>query len=657
MVKLLAIGHIYVNAYRASSLAVKINTHWRIACCAGRRCASRRWLPLFRGLVASWATLGVVVADTGLFTKVTQLSKSEAQATGIPPQTSELGVDNSVLLSPPAGANFDGETIPLVPESFDFTVVASPSIKLGDSLASDVGTTQSLGDTLSEAALCPPESQLRQPWWHASLALNRAENGRVTDLAELVWQAVSHSPNIQAILLEPQILDARAAKELGEFDVNSFVDSIFRDTSDPVGNTLTTGGPPRLNESLWENRAGIRNKNQHGGRTEFFQEFLTKDNNSRFFDPREQADSRMVLRYTQPLMRGRGLTYNRASFVVATITANQGKYQASLALQDHTFQLTTAYWDLYAAQGEMLQIERGIENLQLLYQQLQGRSEIDSLRSQVLRAEAAIHKQTAALAQAQARWTIAQANLKAAVAAPDLLCSADYIVPIAPVVTCPSNIDLQHERLQALEQQPKIQEARQAVRSVRTRLHVAENELKPTLNLVMEGYLRGLSGDYDVIESLGDQFTKTPSYHAGVAYQRPRRNIAAQSILHERRMELRKSLLQLDNILLSVSADVEGAVAMVQSAYQQLDSAVRSTLATEAEVQYLDAIWRDAFLGGARTTSLQLDQLLNAHIQLISSENNWIRAEQDYMLAHARLQLVTGSLLPCLTAADAVHSN
>ena len=77
-----------------------------------------------------------------------------------------------------------------------------------------------------------------------------------------------------------------------------------------------------------------------------------------------------------------------------------------------------------------------------------------------------------------------------------------------------------------------------------------------------------------------------------------------------------------------------------------MDSAIRSTAATEAEVQYLTALWNDAFLSGNKQSSLQLDQLLNAHIQLILSQNNWVLAEKEYMLALARLQLATGTLLP-----------
>ncbi len=486
------------------------------------------------------------------------------------------------------------------------------------------------------------------PWWHPDVVRGGGSSALRVELEELVWLAVAHSPTIQALLVEPQILDSRAAQKLGEFDPSNFVDSVFKDTSEPVGNTLTTGGPPRLNDDLWENRAGLRGRNQYGGQTEAFQELFFKDSNSLFFSPNDQANTKMVLRYTQPLMRGRGTEYNCSSFVVATIAANVSKHQASYALQEHIMRLTTAYWDIYASSATNIQNRRGIEKLQRLRDQLAGRQELDSLKSQILRAEAAIHRQNASLAQAIAQQQAAEANLKAAVASPTLRQSTARIVPTTPILNEPPQIEIEDERTKALQNHPKILEASESIKSVRTQLRVAEHELKPTLNLVLEGYTRGLNSNYDAIRSFSDQFSTTPSYHAGVAYQRPYNNTLAKMILRERRLELRRALLRLDETLLNVSAEVESAVAAVQSAYQQLVAAARSTRASEVEIEFLETKWNNAFIADARSSSLQLDQLLNAHIQLIASQNNWVQTERDYMLAVARLQLATGSLLPAI---------
>jgi outer membrane protein TolC len=293
-----------------------------------------------------------------------------------------------------------------------------------------------------------------------------------------------------------------------------------------------------------------------------------------------------------------------------------------------------------------VQIARGLENLEQLRNRLKGRAEIDSVRSQVLRAEAAIAKQQAAMANAKAQIRSSDAILRSLVASPELRSSPEQLVPVSTVVSSLPQLDATNERTSALEHQPRVLEIQEEIKAARAKLQVAQHELQPTLNLVLQGYLRGLSGDYDVGNSLEDQFSSTPSYHAGIAYQKPKGNLAAQAIAKESRMELRRALLKLDDALLSVSANVETALAGIDSAYQQMDSAVRSTLATQAEVQYLESQWNDAFMASDSRGSLQLDQLLNAHIQLIVAENSWVSSQRDYMLALAKLQLATGKLLP-----------
>lgn len=489
-------------------------------------------------------------------------------------------------------------------------------------------------------------NQLLKPWWIETTKQFDPASSIPAELEELIWLAISHSPHVQAVLLEPQILDAQTSQKMGAFDPNRFVDSIFKDTSDPVGNSLVTGGPPRLNDNVWDNKAGVRAKNQYGGQTEFYQEAIFKNSNSKFFTPQNQADTKMVLQYTQPLKRGRGKDYNRSSFVIATFAANQGRYQASQALQDHAFQITEAYWNLYAARIVAMQVRRGLENLAQLRDKLSGRGQIDSLQSQILRAEAAIAKQTAALANANAQVRANEATLRALIASPELREPGRSIIPISETLNTAPQIDPVNEGLAALESQPAILQIQEEIKAARTKLQVAQNELQPTLDLVLQGYLHGLKADYNFGQSLVNQVTSTPSYNAGLSYQRPKGNIAAQAIARESRMELRKALFKLDDTLLTVRANVESSAAGVEAAFQQLDSSVRSTVATKTEIQFLEAQWNDAFMAGDSRSSLQLDQLLNAHIQLINSENAWVQAERDYMLSMARLALASGRLLP-----------
>ena len=550
--------------------------------------------------------------------------------------------------------------LPTVGESLDFSQFQTPSMPSDLPTVPDASLFPAVNQVISdrppaiveELPRTEPVSQLAaltQPWW-TELKPSRGELGehRSIELDNLIWMAIANSPHVRSLLIEPQIQEARASATLGVFDPTPFINSLFNDSSNPVGNTLTTGGPSRLNENLWENSAGVKARTKSGAQTELTQEMNFRDSNSVFFKPGQQADTRMVMRYTQPLMRGAGATYNRSSFVIANLSSSESAYDATIKIQQHAFTISTNYWELYVARAFFQQSEQGLERLIALRDQLAGRADLDSLRSQLHRADAQISRQRSQQARAQAQITASEAKLRAAVGAPELSAgSAGVLIPVTAPADWKPNLDVQSELGLALSFHPNIQATHARLKAAKVKLQVAENELRPTLNLVMEGYARGLNGNYNFGSSLGDQFSQgAPSYSGGLTYQRPQRNIAAKAILREKRLEMQKLLFDLDNALLIVSAEVESEIASAEAAYSELEAAVRSTLAAHAELEYLTGRWGNAFLDSTQGgTSLLLDQLLNANVQLIQAENVWARAQADHMLALSRVRLASGSLL------------
>jgi outer membrane protein TolC len=217
-------------------------------------------------------------------------------------------------------------------------------------------------------------------------------------------------------------------------------------------------------------------------------------------------------------------------------------------------------------------------------------------------------------------------------------------VPATPPIDEPFVVDRTSELQTALAFHPELLATRDRIKAATTRLKVAENELRPTLNLVMEGYLHSLTGDYAIGESLVDQFSGRPSYGSGLNYERPYRNIVSKAILRERRLELRQLLLDLDNTMLNITAEVDQAIAAVNATYSELEASEKATLAFDAEVRYLEGRWQNAFVEST-SPSLLLDELLNAENQLIQSESAWARAQAEHMIAFVKLHVATGMLL------------
>src|SRR4029079_3071177 len=86
-----------------------------------------------------------------------------------------------------------------------------------------------------------------QPWWRNALhdtLLARPERLEITADAVSMGSLVN-SAQIKVLRDIPAIQETAVAEACAQFDFRSFMESKFIDTSEPVGSTLTTGGPPR----------------------------------------------------------------------------------------------------------------------------------------------------------------------------------------------------------------------------------------------------------------------------------------------------------------------------------------------------------------------------------------------------------------------------
>ena len=70
-------------------------------------------------------------------------------------------------------------------------------------------------------------------------------------LAEVLLGTLCCSPHVRVLHDTPAIQAANICEAQAQFDWRTFMESKFIDTSDPVGSTLTTGGPDRYLDQNW----------------------------------------------------------------------------------------------------------------------------------------------------------------------------------------------------------------------------------------------------------------------------------------------------------------------------------------------------------------------------------------------------------------------
>jgi len=462
----------------------------------------------------------------------------------------------------------------------------------------------------------------------------------------LVLSALQHSFQIQAIQQTVHIRAEEIIKADAEFDSHAFMESKFVDTSDPVGNVLVTGGPPRLNEHDWTYEAGIRKKNRLGGTLELTQRLGHKNSNSLFFVPQDQGTAQLTLNFTQPLLNGAGRRYNESFTFLAYLGTEIARADYTAQLQDYLLQVTDVYWQLYFERAVLLQKQRHLGRAREILAQLENRLSIDAVKSQVARARSAVASRNAELVRSRTAVRNAESRLRALINSPEFSAPAmPELIPNEYPFDQLLDVKLQDALQVALTHRPEIDEAVKRIRSAAVRQDNSRNALLPSLSLVVESYVRGLRGKSGVGRAWQQQFnTGAPSYSAGLLFDVPIYNRAAQARHRQRQLEQQQLTLEFQSTLETLTTEVEIAVREVDTSYREMQAKLNAISAIVIDVRYLRERW-ELLPGDDRSASLVLEDILGAQERLMDEEVSFVRAQVDYARSIASLKRATGTLL------------
>lgn len=499
----------------------------------------------------------------------------------------------------------------------------------------------------AEQSLHQPSPQFA-PWWQPAVVqpLGLGPHREALTLESAIIAALRQSPRIGVISDRPLIRETSLIEARAEFDVRAFMESKFGRTSDPVGNTLTTGGPPRLRDQKWNYSAGLRKKTPLGGKFEVAQRIGTETSNSRFFSPTNQGNSRLTLSFNQPLLNGAGRAYNQSLILLAGMEIDAAWDRSRAELQEHLLELTDAYWQLHLHRATFVQISQHLTRGRLVLEELQGREQIDATQSQILRARAAVAMREADLIRARAQIRNVEAQLRVLMGTqppPDGL--QVELVPVDLPAQFGVRVEMRDALTTAVQHRPEIDEAMQQVRAAGVRLNMSQKELLPALDLVLETYVSGLDGDFDVGQSYSNQFTRgEPSYTAGLVFEVPLHNRAARARFERRRLELRQLTNQFRQTVATLSTEVEIAVRESETTLREVDARFRAMVASSEETSYLHERWK-LLAGDDRSASFVLEDLLDAQDRLSRDEREFAAAQQAYTFSLTSLKRAMGTLL------------
>ncbi len=472
------------------------------------------------------------------------------------------------------------------------------------------------------------------------------------DIGTLIQLTLRGSPYLQAISQEPLVREEDSAIARADFDPVLFARTLYDDRTDPVGNTLTTGGLPFLKDNIWTGQAGIRRKYFTGGKIEASQLLGFQNSNSRFFVPQDQGTATLAINLQQPLLRGAGQAYNRSQIVIAQLNAGASWDQVSGRIQDELSRSVVSYWDLYAKRAIYLQLLRNYERSKAILERLEARAEFDVQALQLAQARAAVTSRRVRLANALRDVRNAETEIRRIVGDTQLIDSDQIeLLTVEPPLEVVEPLELPQSVEVALANRPEIRQAMNKLKSAAVKNQVSRNEMLPDLSLLFGTYVKGLKGDSALGQAWEQQFVNsTPGYSAGLQYEFPWRNRAALSRNRQNRLEYVRYQNELEQVTIDVIAETQKSYRDLTSGIETLESAQVALDASLAELRQLEVRW-DAFplVEGdwyeGQTQSLLLDQLLVAQEKLTDHEREVTVAELELKKAQIALKRAMGTVL------------
>ena len=486
-------------------------------------------------------------------------------------------------------------------------------------------------------------------WWQPLVAQPLSPSLRPVPLSleAAIVKAVHHSKQVQVFADLPLIRQTAIVEADAAFDWQTFLESRWDDTSDPVGNSLTAGaGIDRFRDHHLTAQGGARKRTLSGGQLLAAQQFGIQENNSEFFVPNNQGTARLTLSFTQPLLRGRGRAYNSSLVCLAQLDKTVADDEFRRQLQTHLLEVTRAYWALYFERGVLLQKMNVYRRARTTVARLEARKRIDASESQIRSAQAALKARGAELIRARVAVKNAGSKLRSLINDPALGTSeTTELMPIDRPQFATFPAPMGGSLQEAIQSRPEVHQAIKQIRAAGMRLSMSRNELMPLLNVVTEAYVAGLEDD----RSIGDAWTKQfdegePGYAIGLQFEVPIGNRAARARHIRRCHELRQVQNQYALALSTIELDVRTSVREVNASLQELSAKAAAMQARVDQMDYIRHRWQRLPSDGTSAV-LTLENLLLAQERVADAEFDYLQSQMTYNLALTGLKRATGTLL------------
>lgn len=400
---------------------------------------------------------------------------------------------------------------------------------------------------------------------------------------------------------------------------------------------LPTGGQLNLNFT------GYRNTTNQRGQT---------------IDPR--FGSTLLFQLTQPLLRNFGPKIANRDILVASNNLGVSEESLRNTLMTTVYNVESAYWSLVYSIENLDVRRQSLKLAQDLLEKNQRSVEVGTLAPiEILSAQAEVATREADLIQAEAQIKSNEDQLKLLIGVTGEEDKAmTSLLPKDKPTYVPREVNLDEALTAAIQNRTELKIGELGIQSDRLNLTYAKNQVLPDLNLSATYSSPGIDGTrliYDlspldpnaqIIDripgGMGGALAQSlkftyPNWNVGLTVSLPLANVISRAALAQAKINLRQSMLDLENQKDQIYVEVKNAVRTVDANYKRI---IAYTKARELAEQKL-AAEEEKFRVGMSTNYL----VLSYQRDLATARISELNAIVSYNVSLAALERSTGTNL------------
>jgi outer membrane protein TolC len=396
---------------------------------------------------------------------------------------------------------------------------------------------------------------------------------------------------------------------------------------------------------------GTLNLNFTGYRTTTNQRGIT-------IDPRYSTTLSFSL--SQPLLRNFGLKVNRRQILVARNNLGISEESLKNTLMSTVYNVESAYWNLVYSIENLDVRRQSLKLAQDLLEKNQRSVEVGTLAPmEIVSAQAEVATREADLIQAEAQIQSNQDQLKFLlhIVGDEDKAMADLVPKDKPTYVV-KEVGLDEALAAAIANRTEIKISQIGLETDRLNLTYAKNQALPDLNLSASYSSPGIDGTqliYDINPidpnaqvisripgGIGGAFKQTmkftyPNWNFGLTFSLPLANVFSRAALAQAKLNVRQSMLQMEDQKNQIYVEVKNAVRAVETNYKRIQAYAKARELAEQKLTAEEEKRRVGMSTNYMVLSYQRD-LANARI----SELNAI---VSYNISCAALERAMGTSL------------